>query len=275
MPRLTHIIRLALLLSLCLVLAGCGKPRIDLAVASQPNLNPDHSGRPSPVVIKMYEMRGDLAFKQSDFHTLFAEPMKALGSDLVAADEIVFVPSEAKTISYEPMPDTRFVGIVAGFRQMDRAHWRISIPVDPESKNRIPLELNDVFITLIGQNQSDWTPEDSLRRQQGRMTPQPVYTEPASTSAVEPAAGQGYASTMGSSADPVTSQSSMGQPAGLHSSGTYDTGVTSRTGAPASTGSTGSIGAGSSTGSGSAQVDMAPRGQQQGSYVTPHSKRTP
>lgn len=191
MLRLTALCKSFVLLCLCLGLCACGKPRIDLAVASQPNVNPDHSGRPSPVIVKMYELRGDLAFKQSDFQTLFANPMQALGPDLVAADEVVFVPSEAKTISYEPMAETRFVGIVAGFRQMDRAHWRIIVPVDPERKNRIPLELNDVFITLIGQERTDWTPEDSVRQQQSRMVPQPVYAEPESGKGLELGAGTG------------------------------------------------------------------------------------
>ena len=33
------------------LLCGCGKPSIDLAVASQTNVNPDHTGRPSPVIV--------------------------------------------------------------------------------------------------------------------------------------------------------------------------------------------------------------------------------
>ena len=249
MFRLKTILTIALLFSICLIFSGCGKPRIDLAVASQPNVNPDHSGRPSPVVIKMYEMRGDLAFKQSDFQTLFASPMQALGADLVAADEIVFVPSEAKTISYEPMPETKFVGIVAGFRQMDRAHWRIVVPVDPESKNRIHLELNDVFLTHIGQEQSDWTPEESLRRQQTRMTPQPVYAEPP--------AGQSNNMVNGLPSDRMSEQAGQQVPTDTMP-GTMPS---TMPGTPEA---------------GPIQHGYATQGQtQQGSYMMPHSKRTP
>jgi len=163
--------------------SGCGKPRIDLAVASQPNVNPDHSGRPSPIVVKMYELRGDLAFKQNDFYILFHEPVKALGNDLIAADELVFVPSEARIVSYEPMPDTRFVGIVAGFRQIERALWRAIIPVDPEEKNIIRIDLTDASLILIADD--DWDPAKNLRTVQQVNAPsnqQSVPGEKASSS---------------------------------------------------------------------------------------------
>ena len=77
--------------ALCLALplaclAGCSSPpRIDLALASQPNINPDHSGRPSPVIVKTFELRTDLNFKQADFQSLFDRPVQVLGADLVAA----------------------------------------------------------------------------------------------------------------------------------------------------------------------------------------------
>ena len=65
-----------------LLLNGCSSPRIGLEVASLPNVNPDSSSRPSPVIVKIYEMRNDMAFRQGDFQTLFMEPMKVLGADL-------------------------------------------------------------------------------------------------------------------------------------------------------------------------------------------------
>jgi type VI secretion system protein VasD len=165
---------LILVSAMTCIMTGCGKPRIDLAVASQPNVNPDNSGRPSPVIVKMYELRGDLAFKQNDFYTLFHEPAKALGSDLIAADELVFVPSEARVISYEPMTATRFVGIVAGFRQMERAQWRTIISVDPEEKNTIRIELMDASLVLI--TDENWRPEKNLRTLQQFSPPPPQTT---------------------------------------------------------------------------------------------------
>lgn len=150
------------------MLNGCSSPRITLEVASQPNVNPDSSGRPSPVIVKVYEMRGDLAFRQGDFQTLFLEPMKVLGADLVAADELTLVPGEARTVEYAPMPETRYVGVLAGFRQMDRARWRTSVSVDPEKKSLIRLELNDTSMISIDPDEK-WSAEESVRAYQERL----------------------------------------------------------------------------------------------------------
>lgn len=173
----------ALALLAVLALTGCSKPRITLEVASQPNVNPDNSGRPSPVIVKMYEMRGDLAFRQGDFQTLFLEPMKALGADLVAADELTFVPGEARTVVYAPMPETRFVGVLAGFRQMERATWRAVVPVDPEKKNFVRLELNDTAVIGIDPD-ADWSAEESVRGYRERLKrPEPAPLSPRTDSA--------------------------------------------------------------------------------------------
>ena len=150
------------------LLHGCPSPRITMEVASQPNVNPDSSGRPSPIIVKMYEMRNDMAFRQGDFQVLFMEPMKVLGANLVAMDELLFVPGEARIVEYAPMPETRYVGILAGFRQMERAKLRAVLPVDPEKKNLIRLELNDTSMIVIDPDK-EWSAEERVRSYQERI----------------------------------------------------------------------------------------------------------
>jgi type VI secretion system protein VasD len=157
---LTVLAMLAVLNLLC----GCGKPRIDLAVASQANVNPDHTGRPSPVIVKIYEMRSDLAFSQSDFYPLFESPVQVLGAELLAADEMVLLPGEARRITYDPVKETRFLGVLAGFRQMERAKWKIVTPVDSEKPNTVGIELRDVTVELIPRGEvSGWDPAVAVK----------------------------------------------------------------------------------------------------------------
>ena len=166
------------LLAACCCLPGCSNPRIELAVASQPNVNPDVTGRPSPLIVKMYELRRDVAFNQADFQTLFTKPMQALNADLVAADELLLVPGEARRVTYKPNLETRFVGVVAGFRNMDRARWRVIKPVDPKKANSLALEFNDVSILMIPDDQaSAWNPEKAVKDYEQKITP-PVQDIP-------------------------------------------------------------------------------------------------
>lgn len=146
------------------LLCGCATPRIELAVASQANVNPDHTGRPSPVIVKIYEMRSDLAFSHSDFRLLFESPVQVLGSDLLAADEMVLVPGEARRVVYEPLQGTRFLGVLAGFRQMERARWRTVAPVDCDGENAVGIELRDATLMLIPDDKvSGWDPVQAVR----------------------------------------------------------------------------------------------------------------
>lgn len=159
-----------LLLLAVVCLTGCGKQRVDLKVASQPNVNPDSSGRPSPVHVKVFELRNDLAFKQADFGALFTNPIATLGADLIAADDLVLIPGEARKISYKPTLETRYIGMLAGFRQMDRATWRMLKPIEPEEKSLIALELNDTTILILPDKQAeDWDPEVAVKEYQQRM----------------------------------------------------------------------------------------------------------
>lgn len=152
------------LLLAVMLTAGCGKPRIDLSVASMPNVNPDNSDRPSPIAVKTYELRSELAFNQADFQSLFERPVSTLGPDIIAADEFVLIPGEARKTAYRPSPNTRYLGVVAGFRQMDRAHWRVVKGIDPDDKNTIALEFNDTAILLIPDDQAkNWDPEKAVK----------------------------------------------------------------------------------------------------------------
>jgi type VI secretion system protein VasD len=161
MMRVAAVVIIAAILGL---LGGCAKPAIDLAVASQTNINPDHTGRPSPVIVKVFEMRSDLAFNQSDFRLLFESPVKALGTDLLAMDEMVLVPGEARRIEYAPVFGTMFLGVVAGFRQMDRAVWRVVTPIDFEGRNSVGVEVRDASLLLIPPDEApDWDPLQAVR----------------------------------------------------------------------------------------------------------------
>ncbi len=182
---------------------ACSRPRTELLVASQPNVNPDFTGRPSPVVLKVYELRRGLAFRQADFQTLFDRPIQALGSDILAADELVFVPGEARTVTYLHGPDAHFLGIVAGFRQMDRARWRSLRPIDADGKNLIGLELNDASILVIPTSKlKDWNPEESVKQQQQR-TAEPELSEARVAPAPDPARPQTLTAYDGEAPAPV------------------------------------------------------------------------
>ena len=169
MTRSSSLLRLFLAMVCCGMLSAC-TPFMNLSVASQPNVNPDFSGRPSPVIVKMYELRQNVAFNAADFLPLFETPLQVLGADLIAVDELVFIPGEARKVKYELDRNTQYIGLVAGFRQMERGVWRVIKPVDSESKNWIAMELSDTSIILVpDKDAKSWEPAEVVRTYQQRL----------------------------------------------------------------------------------------------------------
>jgi type VI secretion system protein VasD len=104
------------------------KAKAAMTVAANADVNPDASGRPSPVVVRVYQLRTDGAFKQAEFFALFDDEEKALGQELISRDEFVLAPSEKRTLDVAVADETRYVGVLAAYRDIRNAQWRALIP---------------------------------------------------------------------------------------------------------------------------------------------------
>jgi type VI secretion system protein VasD len=120
------------------VVIGCAsapKPSIaTITVAASPDSNPDADGRPSPVVVRVYQLKENVAFNGADFFALYDDEQKVLGAALVNRAEYMLKPSEKRTLELEVSPDARFVGAVAAFRDIRNARWRAVVPVTSDDE---------------------------------------------------------------------------------------------------------------------------------------------
>jgi type VI secretion system protein VasD len=131
--------RASLLLLAALGAAGCGKAPIVLArptpasspmtISASADTNPDANGRPSPVVIRVYQLKADDAFVNAEFFPLFDDDMKVLGPSLISRDEFVLAPAEHRMVAVMVSNDTKYLGAVAAFRDIRNSEWRVLVPV--------------------------------------------------------------------------------------------------------------------------------------------------
>lgn len=135
-----QIFKLSLILAFLLV-QGCSsepeKPEppptiISAKIAVSGKANPDVSGRPSPIVIRMYELKSLGKYVEGDFYDLFENYDSSLGSDLLSSEQFHLKPGDIKTLKHEVSADTRFIAVVAAYRDIDRAVWRDSIMIPAE-----------------------------------------------------------------------------------------------------------------------------------------------
>lgn len=130
--------RLILLMAAAALLGACAskppKPaptHAELIVS--PDVNPDASGRASPVVVRVYQLRNDGEFTTAEFFGVYEKEKETLGASLVSREEYVLSPGESRKLDLPVNGETRFIGVVAAYRDIRVARWR-AISRPPEKK---------------------------------------------------------------------------------------------------------------------------------------------
>lgn len=149
-------LRALVLLSAALLLAACGtappKPTVVVAALQVTNtLNPDSRGRASPLVLRLFELKSAAAFNSADFFTLWDHESQALGADAVAREEFLLRPGEKRNFERTLQPDTRHLGVVAAFRDLEHARWRDSLEVVPHEKQAISIRVESRSVSISGE----------------------------------------------------------------------------------------------------------------------------
>ena len=118
------------------------------AIKVHSGANPDGGGRPSPVVLRVYELKSVGAFNTADFFALFEKEGETLGGDLLGREEFQLDPGETRPYQRQLQPDTRFIGVVAAFRDLEHARWRQAAPVPSKRSIRVTLGLEQQAVTV-------------------------------------------------------------------------------------------------------------------------------
>ena len=71
-------------LAAVLVLTACGSSTPDpttvsMTISASASINPNSSSEPSPVVLRIYQLKSDSAFKAAEFSEMFYNDRKVLG----------------------------------------------------------------------------------------------------------------------------------------------------------------------------------------------------
>jgi type VI secretion system protein VasD len=134
----------ALLLAAC---AGAPKPAsVTGTIQASAEVNPSASNRPSPLLVRIYELKSAAGFNAADFMSLYQRDQAQLAADMVAKEEFVLAPGETKTFAKTLAPDTRFIGVVAAYRDVEHAKWRSVVPVQPNQPQKLTVKAGELAV---------------------------------------------------------------------------------------------------------------------------------
>jgi type VI secretion system protein VasD len=105
------------------------------------DVNPDSSGRASPIVVRVYQLKEEGQFASSDFFAIYDNESATLGGGFIAREEYVLQPGESREIELKLEKEAKFLGVLAAYRDIRNAKWR-AVSAAPE-KNLIDLIRKD------------------------------------------------------------------------------------------------------------------------------------
>jgi type VI secretion system protein VasD len=122
--------------------------KLDLVLTASEQVNPDLHGRPSPLVVRLIELRHPVAFENADFFSLYGHAEQALPKDLVQSEELELRPGEQMVLRLSVEPGSRYVGVLAAYRDLPHVQWRHALPVTRQQLTRAELVFDQAGIRL-------------------------------------------------------------------------------------------------------------------------------
>lgn len=131
-----------------LALGACGirpDPPTELTytLLADSSINPNEAGQPSPVLVRLYELKSPSSFEAASLFDLLDDDDEVLGGDLVNRREVEVKPGDNTAIERETSAETRYIGAIAAFRDIDNATWRGHVAIEPHDDH-------DIIVTLTG-----------------------------------------------------------------------------------------------------------------------------
>lgn len=155
MPRLASIAVLATAaITVIAAVTGCGGApavappppplTVDAQLAATADVNPDAGQRPSPVVVRIYELADTEVFAAADFFAVWNQEQPTLAAALVRRHEFVLAPGGKSNKLLTLDPRVQALGVAAAYRDIRNASWRVVVPVvaDPTGPRAFRLDIN-------------------------------------------------------------------------------------------------------------------------------------
>ncbi|WP_454869237.1 type VI secretion system lipoprotein TssJ [Pseudomonas farris] len=135
-------------LTALMLLAGCSSlsphstvTKLNLKLTASDQLNPDLNGRPSPIVVRLLELKHPVTFENADFFSLYERAKESLAPDLVASEELELRPGETIEFKLSVEEGSRYVGVLAAYRDLPETKWRYTVQITA-------LEVTEADLTL-------------------------------------------------------------------------------------------------------------------------------
>jgi len=143
-----------LALGLLALLGACAAPapppptRIAGRIEAATPLNPGPDGGSLPLRVRLYELKNPGLFQSADFFSVWDNAPAKLGADLLGTEDYTLHAGAQQPFERTLDPQTRYVGFVAAYRDLNGAVWRQSAPVPANQTTRLRVQAGTKTLTV-------------------------------------------------------------------------------------------------------------------------------
>jgi len=80
-----------------------------------------------------------VAFENADFFSLYEHAKEALSPDMVASEQLELRPGETLELKLSVEEGSRYIGILAAYRDLPDSKWRYTVEVTPQETTDVAL----------------------------------------------------------------------------------------------------------------------------------------
>ena len=162
-PR-SSVVKVMLLTFMCIGIWGCSSSKsrvggvlnldtdLKLTLNVSSDINPDDNNRPSPVFIRLYQLKSTTAFDKADFIDIYERDKEMFGGDLINKQTLKpLIPGETRTESLVLEPGTRAIAIYAEFSQYAGSTYKVTFPVTENNviRNKQAVQISGRTLSLV------------------------------------------------------------------------------------------------------------------------------
>ncbi len=137
-----------------LFIGGCASGPVPPApmtctIETSADVNPTISKRPSPLLMRVYALKSAAAFGDADFIALYQHDQTELATELTGKDEYTVVPGEHRSCSKLLSTDTRYIAVMAAYRDIEHATWRSIAPIEGGKKATVVVHASALSVDVV------------------------------------------------------------------------------------------------------------------------------
>lgn len=96
------------------------------------DVNPDDDKKPSPLFVRMYQLKSKKMFKRANFIDLYEKDKDVLGADMISKQKLRRIkPGENRKEQFVLDKNTNYIGLYAEFLDFKKSSFKLIIPVVP------------------------------------------------------------------------------------------------------------------------------------------------